>query len=88
MHPYNGNSVQDDGIPKIVHGFAIVTPSLLHFIFRSHDIRSQSGLTRLYNQNVVKAEHVERPMPGAFGLKHSGVRVTTNDGKSSLLCAN
>ena len=57
---------------------------LLCFICRPHDIRSQSGLTSLYNQNVVRAEHVERPIPGAFGIKHSGVRVTTNDGKSRL----
>ncbi|XP_067888263.1 uncharacterized protein [Heterodontus francisci] len=50
-----------------------------------HDISSQSGLTNLYNKRVLTAERVTRPMPHLFGLPHSGVRVTTSDGRQWLI---
>ncbi|XP_048452248.1 uncharacterized protein LOC125483011 [Rhincodon typus] len=52
-----------------------------------HDITSQSELTRLFNTPVTTAERVTRPLKyfGWLGLKHSGVRVTTDDGHQWLI---
>ena len=50
-----------------------------------HDIKTQSGLTDLYNQQVTKVEHVTRPMGSSAGMNvplvgHHGVVVTTERG--------
>ncbi len=49
-----------------------------------HDIRTQSGLTQLYNRRVTSAQRVRRPLGNGQhmlgDLSHSGVVVTTNDG--------
>ncbi|GCC24492.1 hypothetical protein chiPu_0002893 [Chiloscyllium punctatum] len=52
-----------------------------------HDITSQSELTRLYNTPVVQAERMTRPLDyfGWLGFRHSGVRVTTDDGHQWLI---
>ena len=37
---------------------------------------TKSELNRLFNEPVTRVEHVERPIPGAFGITHEGVRYT------------
>ena len=41
-----------------------------------HDVTTQSGLTSIYNERVVRAEHMQRPLSGSggLGLHHEGVR--------------
>ncbi|XP_040900566.1 uncharacterized protein LOC121186041 [Toxotes jaculatrix] len=49
---------------------------------------SGPDLTRLFNSPVRHAERVERPINGplsAFGVKHSGVRVTLDDDSQWLI---
>ena len=76
-----------------------------------HDIKTKSGLTKLYNKKVVSVQSIERPLAGLnkgkigklgvnlaniLGIKtsisgqknratHSGVVVTTADGKKYLI---
>lgn len=54
-----------------------------------HDMKTKSQLTILYNQPVVFAERLTRPMgslPVSAGvLSHSGVRVTLEDGSTYLI---
>ena len=54
-----------------------------------HDVKTKSGLTKLYNKQVVKVQPVHRPLDGLSWklgpLKHSGVIVTTKDGKKYLV---
>lgn len=55
---------------------------------RPHDITSKRGLTGLYNSRVDSVEHVTRPLggsAGSFGVKHSGVVVTTENGDRWLV---
>ena len=55
---------------------------------RSHDIGTKSELTKLYNQKVVHAEGVRRPMgnlPMVGPVCHSGTVVTTQDGSRLLV---
>ena len=56
---------------------------LLVFLFLFHsilaDIQTKSGLNRLYNEKVVKVEHVKRPMDSSgtgksLPVPHHGVR--------------
>ncbi|GCC24493.1 hypothetical protein chiPu_0002894 [Chiloscyllium punctatum] len=51
----------------------------------SHDVTSQSELTRLYNTPVVKIELIKRPLRGVPLIPHAGVRVTTDDGHQWLI---
>ena len=39
-----------------------------------HDVTTQSGLTKIYNARVVKAEHMCRPVIGTPNCLHEGVR--------------
>ena len=43
-----------------------------------HDVTTQSGLTSIYNERVVSAERVQRPLSGSnvskLGIHHEGVR--------------
>ncbi|XP_019864313.1 PREDICTED: uncharacterized protein LOC109593736 [Amphimedon queenslandica] len=55
-----------------------------------HDIKTQSGLTGLYNQQVTKVEHVTRPMGSSAGMNvpivhHQGAVVTTERGDRYLV---
>ncbi|XP_078542871.1 uncharacterized protein LOC144828510 [Lissotriton helveticus] len=54
-----------------------------------HDMKTKSQLTKLYNQPVVFAERLTRPMgslPVSVGvMSHSGVRVTLEDGSRYLI---
>jgi len=52
---------------------------------RSHDIKSQSGLTNLYNQKIKTIERVSRKMANVPVFKHQGVRVTLDDGSKFLV---
>ena len=54
-----------------------------------HDVKTQGGLTGIYNQPVTKVEHVTRPM-GSFGgynipVDHHGTVVTTGTGDRYLV---
>lgn len=57
------------------------------------EIGTQSGLTQLYNQPVIKVERVERPITSSDGKKipfigHQGVsvyRITTESGQQHLV---
>jgi len=52
------------------------------------DIGTKSGLTSLYNERVVSAEKVTRPLDsfgGKSGIPHAGVRVTTESGNQYLV---
>ncbi|XP_078541676.1 uncharacterized protein LOC144827122 [Lissotriton helveticus] len=53
------------------------------------DMNTKSQLTSLYNQPVVLAEYVNRPLerlPVSVGdISHSGVRVTLADGRTFLI---
>ena len=56
-----------------------------------HDIKTQSGLTSLYNERVTKVEHVTRPMGSSGGsanvpfFDHHGARITTESGSQYLV---
>ncbi|XP_078254873.1 uncharacterized protein LOC144593241 [Rhinoraja longicauda] len=56
---------------------------------KPHDLTTKSNLTNLYNQPVVQAERVQRPLNGksfmAGPFRHEGVRVQTEDGRSMLI---
>ena len=41
-----------------------------------HDVKTQSGLTSIYNEHVVRAEHMQRPLSSSGGseIHHEGVR--------------
>ncbi|KAI0210817.1 hypothetical protein LSAT2_004405 [Lamellibrachia satsuma] len=54
----------------------------------NHDVKTQSGLTALYNQRVVKATRWKRPLASfSFGgfIKHEGVVVLLADGRQYLI---
>ena len=56
-----------------------------------HDVKTQSGLTGIYNQRVTKVEHVTRPMGSSGGsanipfVHHHGVVATTENGNRYLV---
>ena len=56
-----------------------------------HDVKTQSGLTGIYNQRVTKVEHVKRPMGSSGGsanvplFRHHGVVATTENGNRYLI---
>ncbi|XP_013412058.1 uncharacterized protein LOC106174870 [Lingula anatina] len=57
-----------------------------------HDVKSQSGLTSIFNEKVVSAERMKRPMPSwgggsgsLVGIHHEGVKVTTDKGNQYLV---
>ena len=56
-----------------------------------HDVKTQSGLTGIYNQPVTKVEHVTRPMGSSGGsanipfVDHHGTVVTTGAGDRHLV---
>ena len=57
----------------------------------SHDVKTKSGTTKIYNQKVTKVEHVTRPMGSSGGsakipfVHHHGTVVTTNTGNRYLV---
>jgi len=56
-----------------------------------HDVKTQSGLSKIYNQPVTKVEHVDRPMDSSGGsakvpfVHHHGTVVTTGSGDRYLV---
>ena len=50
-------------------------------------ITTKSGLTNLYNQQIIRAERVERPMHNVldFFAKHQGIKVTLANGEQYLV---
>ena len=56
-----------------------------------HDVKTQGGLTSIYNQRVTQVEHVERPMGSSGGsanvpfVNHHGVVATTETGDRYLI---
>jgi len=56
-----------------------------------HDVKTRSGLNKIYNQPVVKVEHVTRPMGSSGGsanvpfVPHHGAVVTTKSGDRYLV---
>lgn len=81
----------------ICFSVAIAAPGISSGGDRSfpHDITSRSGLTALFNQPVIRAERVRRPKGSGttisnnplvrYATTHSGVRVTTEDGRQWLI---
>ncbi|KAK3733419.1 hypothetical protein QZH41_012177 [Actinostola sp. cb2023] len=55
---------------------------------RPHAIKTGKGLRKLYNSQVINVQRFKRPLAGIlgkFGIKHSGVVVTTKSGKKWLI---
>ncbi|CAG2193004.1 unnamed protein product [Mytilus edulis] len=56
-----------------------------------HDVKTQSGLTGIYNEKVTNVERMARPMGSSGGsanvpfVNHQGVRVTTDQGNQYLI---
>lgn len=56
-----------------------------------HDVKTQSGLTGIYNEKVTNVERMSRPMGSSGGsanvpfVHHQGVRVTTDQGNQYLI---
>ena len=56
-----------------------------------HDVKTQGGLNKIYNQRVTKVEHVTRPMGSSGGsakvpfVHHHGTVVTTSSGDRYLV---
>jgi len=56
-----------------------------------HDVKTKSGLNKIYNQKVTKVEHVTRPMGSSGGsakipfVHHHGTVVTTSSGERYLV---
>ena len=50
----------------------------------AHDVKTKQGLRVLHNKKVVKSQRFERPISGS-PFEHSGVVVTTKDGKRHLV---
>jgi len=56
-----------------------------------HDVKTKSGLNKIYNQQVIKVEHVTRPMGSSGGsakvpfVHHHGTVVTTSSGSRYLV---
>ena len=62
---------------KLVWLFAVVLLVTLITDSSSKDIKTKSGLRDLYNEKVVKVEHVRRPMSSSgkkLPLPHHGAR--------------
>lgn len=78
----------------------IATAVLFHQVFTTeawsrgnknypHDVKTQSGLTDIYNERVVSASRMSRPLSNwekEHGkLRHEGIKVTTDRGNQYLV---